>query len=474
MQSLLLLLPLIVLLFLNLPIGGWFRRAGFWLVVALALGQILVAAVPALNFFSQDPTGISKLLNLSLSVDMLTRLLLLSIGIVALTALLVCCGMVKEEKKRWNFVDVLLLLVVGMNGVVLVSDIFSMYVFIEVIGVASFILIAFNKDRDALESGFKYLVFSSIATIMMLSSIALILLFSPDVTFASIARAVIDSRSSHLMLFAIALFICGMFIKGGVMPFHGWLPDAYSFAPNATSVLLAGIVTKAAGIYPLIRIVYTVFGATNPLNAVLMFIGAVTIVIAAFSAITQSDFKRMLAYSSISQIGYIVLSLGTGTVLGLAGAVFHLFNHSIFKSLLFVNSAAVESQTNSRDIDKMGGLAQKMPWTGVTSALASLSVSGIPPLSGFWSKLIIIIALWTSNNYFYAMIAVLASLVTLVYMLTLQRKVFFGKLADNLKNIKEADRSLVVPAVILAAIMIAVSFLFPFLLGSFMIPIGGI
>jgi multicomponent Na+:H+ antiporter subunit D len=205
-----------------------------------------------------------------------------------------------------------------------------------------------------------------------------------------------------------------------------------------------------------------------------MFIGTVSIVGGAVAALTQSDMKRLLAYSSISQVGYIILSFGCGTTLGVAAAIFHLFNHAIFKSLLFVNAAAVEQQTSSRNMDTMGGLAEKMPLTGGTSIIAALSAAGIPPLSGFWSKLLIIIALWTSGHYAYAIIAVLASVLTLNYMLSMQRRVFFGKLAKGFTGVKEADFGIAFPSIILAAITIGIGVFFPFIVKSFLLPINHI
>jgi multicomponent Na+:H+ antiporter subunit D len=145
----------------------------------------------------------------------------------------------------------------------------------------------------------------------------------------------------------------------------------------------------------------------------------------------------------------------------LLGAAFHIFNHATFKSLLFVNAAAVEKQTGSLDIDKMGGLSAKMPVTGATSVIAILSTAGIPPLSGFWSKFIIILALWNSGKFAYASVALLASILTLAYFLTLQRKVFFGKIAHGLENIKEAGWDLILPQVILAVLIIGVGLVFP-------------
>jgi len=202
--------------------------------------------------------------------------------------------------------------------------------------------------------------------------------------------------------------------------------------------------------------------------------GTISIVVGALAALGQSDFKRMLAYSSISQVGYIVLGLGAGTALGVAGAVFHLFNHSVFKSLLFVNSAAVEQQSGTRNMDKLGGVSDKMPVTGATSVIAFLSTAGIPPLSGFWSKLIIIVAVWKSGHPHFATLAILASLITLAYFLSMQRRVFFGKLAGGLENLKEASPWVLVTVCVLALITIGIGIFMPWIFGTFLLPVGSI
>ncbi len=320
----------------------------------------------------------------------------------------------------------------------MLKDLFSLYMFIEVTAVASFILIAFQRDTNALEGAFKYIILSATATIMMLLSISIMLMVVGDTSFAAAGSAVRQSQGNPLVIVAIGLFICGLLIKGGVVPFHGWLPGAYSAAPAAASVLLAGIATKTSGIYALIRLTTSVFANNESVNHILLLAGVISILVGAFAAMGQSDFKRMLAYSSISQVGYIILALGCGTNLAIVGAIFHLFNHSIFKSLLFVNSAAVEKQSGTTNMNKLGGLGTKMPVTNATSLIAFLSTAGVPPLAGFWSKLIIVIALWQNGLYAYATIAVLASVLTLAYLLMMQRKVFFGKLAEGLTNVKEA------------------------------------
>jgi multicomponent Na+:H+ antiporter subunit D len=236
-------------------------------------------------------------------------------------------------------------------------------------------------------------------------------------------------------------------------------------------VLLAGIVTKATGVYALVRLTTAVFAVSRPLTNVLLFVGILTILAGALAALGQRDFKRMLAYSSISQMGYIVMGIGAGNPLGVAGAVFHIFNHSIFKSLLFVNAAAVEASTGTRDMDRVGGLSSRMRTTGITSLVGFLSAAGIPPLAGFWSKLLIIIGLFQAGRPYYGALAILGSLITLAYLLVMQRRIFFGELRAGLEGAREAGGWIAAPSVILAAITIGVGVFFPYLVNSILVPI---
>jgi len=461
MLSLLVLLPLLGIIILNLPLGHVMRRSAFVFAFGLFLIQIALAIFHYPGLLSSRLYVVKTFFNADFAFDHLSFIVLLSIGIVSLTSLVVGRYTIQNDNDRFNFINLLIIASIGMCGVVMVRDIFSLYVFLEVTAVSAFILIAFEKQKPALEGAFKYILMSAIATIMMLSAIALILLATGGMSFDTIRQAIFSSSNSFIVKLAVGLFVCGLFIKGGLVPFHGWLPDAYSQAPAAVSVLLAGIITKVSGIYTLIRLVTAVFGFTEGIKGALLLIGIVSMLFGAFAALTQNNFKRMLAYSSISQVGYIIAGLGTGVALGVIGAIFHFFNHAIFKSLLFVNAAAVEKQTGTIDMDKLGGLSERMPVTGATSLIGFLSTSGIPPLAGFWSKLMIIIALWMSGHRAYAVIAILTSVLTLAYLLTMQRKVFFGKLADSFKNIKEVEAGFAAAAIVLALLTIGVGVFFP-------------
>ena len=204
-----------------------------------------------------------------------------------------------------------------------------------------------------------------------------------------------DTRSG----FAAAFFLLGFGLKAAIVPFHAWLPDAHPSAPAPISAMLSGLLIKVSGVYAMTRIFFNVFGLTPALTTVLTVLGIASIFVGAFLAIGQKDMKRMLAYSSISQVGYVVLGIGIGTPLGILGGLFHLFNHALAKGLLFLNAGSVQQATGTRNLDEMGGLAKRMPVTAATSLVGSLSIAGVPPLGGFWSKLIIIIALVQAGHY---------------------------------------------------------------------------
>ncbi len=468
MCPLLILAPFFSIIILNLLPKRVGYKIGFWSTLGLTLLQMAVVFYPQCAFWRVNEGIFGNIFKFNFLIDNLTLVMLFCIGLTVFITLIVSREFIEAGDKKLNFINIILIALAGMNGAVLTRDIFSLYVFFEITAVASFILMAFDKDLFAFEGAFKYIVFSALASAFMISAIALLFMLTDSMDF-SVMRSSLKAVEPGNIIFILStgLFFAAFFIKSGLMPFHSWLPDAHSSAPPQVSILLAGIIIKVTGLYALIRVTATVLGFSVPIKSVLLIMGAVSVILGALAALGQSDFKRMLAYSSVSQVGYIVLGLGSGTIVGIAGAVLHIFNHSVFKSLLFVNAAAVEKQAGTRDMDKMSGLSQRMPLTGFSSVLASLSCAGLPPLAGFWSKLLIIIGLWEAGYYVYASVAVIASVITLAYLLSLQRRVFFGKIAQHLEKVKEAGFDLVFPMLLLSMIIVGFGVFTPFILNKF-------
>jgi len=257
------------------------------------------------------------------------------------------------------------------------------------------------------------------------------------------------------------------------MPFHAWLPDAHSSAPSPISAMLSGVLIKAVGIYVIIRLFFNMFVISESMSVLITTLGTLSMVVGVFLAIGQWDIKRLLAYHSISQMGYVVLSVGIGMILisrgarpevaalAIMGGIFHLINHAAFKGLLFLNAGAIEYSIGTRDLKEMGGLAKSMPATSATSFVASMSISGIPPFNGFFSKLVIIIAAVMGRFYLLAALAVLVSIITLASFLKFQRYAFYNKTdGDSIRNkVKEVPFPMIFSMVVLSVICLALSLL---------------
>ncbi len=425
------------------------RRAADALVTLVMLATLVsvLALLPA-----ADLTTVWQAMGTHFAVDGLSLLFLVVINVVGLCCAVYSIDYIGHYGGRAKFYSLLLLLVMGLNGVVLVRDIFSLYLFLEVASVAAYVLVAYNLEFDGIEAALKYLLLSVVGTGMVLIGIALILMTTGTLAFAELKTALAGGAATNpVFMLAAGLFVAGFGLKAAVVPFHAWLPDAHPSAPAPISAMLSGVVIKVAGVYALVRIFFGLYAAPAQVLRVLLLLGIVSMIAGSLIAFFQTDFKRLLAYSSISQIGYILIGLGIGNWLGVAGALFHILNHAIFKSLLFLNSGAVQLRTGTRDIREMGGLENRMRVTGVTSTFGTLSIAGVPPFGGFFSKLFIILGAVMAKQWTVAFLAVFFSIFTLGYFLYLQRRVFFGKLNERWNDIKEAPAAMSIAVVVLAA-----------------------
>ncbi|MFH1415275.1 MAG: NADH-quinone oxidoreductase subunit M [Elusimicrobiota bacterium] len=381
-------------------------------------------------------------------------------NLISLVCLIFSIDYMKKYDSPEKYYSLFFLMVAGMNGVVLTGDLFNLYVFLEVASVASYALVGFGTMRKELEAMFKYLVLSSIGTAFLLLGIALVYGHTQNLNMMFIYRGILAGGMPVGLNIAVVLFIIGFSIKAALIPFHAWLPDAHPSAPAPISAMLSGVLIKTVGIYAMIRICYMVFGMnTGNVPVIVRTLGVVSIIIGVLLALGQWDFKRLLAYHSVSQMGYIALGFGLATPLGVIGAVFHLLNHSVFKSLLFMNSGAVYYRTGTRDLREMGGITSKMPVTGITSMIASLSIAGLPPFNGFWSKLLIIMACIRSMHPWLAIWAIIGSILTLASFMKVQKYGFLGDLKRELKELKEVPFLMQFSMVFLAILCVAMGLL---------------
>lgn len=405
-----------------------------------------------------------------LVLDGLSAFTLLIVNLIGLLATFFAISYIKRYTAQNNFFALLSLMIAGMNGVVLTGDMFNMYVFLEIAVIASYALVAFGIEKTELEASFKYQVLGGIASLLILLAIGMLYWKTGTLNLADISGILKEEPPGLFLTFTQILLISGFGMKAAMIPFHAWLPDAHSSAPAPISAMLSGVLIKAVGIYALLRLFFNMFALTYEISLVITVIGALSMVIGVFLAIGQWDLKRLLAYHSISQMGYVVIAAGMGMILmvqggdrsvaalAIAGGLFHMINHAVFKGLLFLNAGAIEYVTGTRNLKMMGGLFKSLPVTSTTSLGASLSISGIPPFNGFFSKLIIIVAAIKGEFYLLAILAVLVSIVTLASFMKFQRYAFFNKSTFS-KKIREVPFAMSLSMVVLVVLCLALSLL---------------
>lgn len=432
----------------------WASRLGRWAANTLAVAAAGLPLYFTLRLIPAVGGGLDyELFGARFALDSVSLLFLVVVNAVAFACMIYATSYVAHLGGRGKFFALLLIMVFGLNAMLLTRDLFSLYLFLEVASIASYVLVAFGLEHDGIESAVKYLLLSAVATSLVLMGILLVYMTAGTLEFAPLAAALEGTGGPvpGMLLLAAALFIAGFGLKAAVMPFHAWLPDAHPSAPAPISAMLSGVVIKVAGVYALARIFFGILPEIGEVRTVFLVLGTLSMIAGAVLAYFQRDFKRMLAYSSISQIGYILIGLGLGNLLGLVGALFHVFNHALFKSLLFLNSGAVQYRLGTRDIEQMGGLENRMPVTAATSVFGTLSIAGIPPFNGFWSKLFIIMGALAAGQTAVATLAILVSVFTLGYFLIIQRKVFFGHLNEKWRDIREAPAAMSLAVILLAA-----------------------
>jgi len=446
-------------------------------VFAMFLAQLVTVSLLVLAIISIGQYRVYEVgnwsipLGINLVLDGLSSLLLLAIGVVSAAAMLFSVRYMDQYTAKAKYLSLFLLMVAGMNGVVLSGDIFNLFVFLEIASIASYALVGFGCEHEELEASFKYMVLGSVASMFVLFGVGVVYGNTGSLNMAYISRSIQETGMNPGLAFALALFMTGFGLKAALVPFHAWLPDAHPSAPAPISAMLSGVLIKALGVYALIRIIFNVFGISVSISWVLITLGVLSMVVGVFLAVGQWDFKRLLAYHSISQMGYVILGIGMGALilsrngdvkwaaLAILGGLFHLVNHAVFKSLLFLTSGSVEMATGTRQLKQLGGLVEKMPLTRTTCTIASASIAGVPPFNGFWSKAIIIFAAAQAHFWGLAIVTIIVSLVTLISFLKVQRYVFLGELPENLKDVKETKGSMSAAMIFLACLCVLMGLL---------------
>lgn len=350
-----------------------------------------------------------------------------------------------------KYYTLFLILTGSMLAFVFSADLFNMYVFLEVMTFAAISLTAFREHKyQSIEASFKYLVTGTIGSSFVLLGIILLYSQTGTLNLAQVGM-MLTHPEGPVEIFAFASFLTGFGVKAFLVPMHTWPPDAHMAAPSSISMLLSGVLSKT-GVYGLIRILYFVYRAMGltSIQGLMVVWGTVTMLVGVSMALMQHDYKRLLAFHSVSQIGYVITGLGLGTLAGITGGLYHLLNHVLFKCLLFLTAGALLHRTGTSDLAKLGGLGKRMPWTFAFFGAGALSISGIPPFNGFASKWMIYGATLEAGYYPITIIAILVSVLTLASFIKVMHSAFLGPCPEGLENITEVPASMLFPMAVLS------------------------
>jgi len=393
----------------------------------------------------------------------------LFVSLFGLLLTLYSLGYIRGKEYPNRYFSYLLITVGASCGAVLANNLLLLLVFWEIVTLMFYLLVTLGGNKLsplAAKKSFAILGFSDCALLL-----GIVLLWGLTGTFKlSDISVSLGSGTSH---FIFILFMIGAITKAGAMPFHSWIPSAAEGAPTPVMAFLPAALDKLLGIYLLARISLDLFIMDKSMGMVLMIIGAVTIILAVMMALVQHDLKKLLSFHAISQVGYMVLGIGTGVPIGIMGGLFHMLNNCIYKCALFLKAGSVEQKTGTTDLSKLGGLASAMPVTFFAAFISALSISGVPPFNGFVSKWMVYQGTIISHQPIFLVAAMFGSSLTLASFVKVLYSVFWGQRPKELSGVKEVGFSMKVPMLILALLCIFFGCFAQFPLGHFIGPVMG-
>ncbi len=443
-----------------IPILGKIFKPLVWIVSTVVSFILFIIALYGLSATRVIPMIVYKMgnwpppLGIVMAFDSYSALMVLVISILVFAGCLFSLRYMSHYTGQWKFYSLLMLMTAGMMGICITGDLFNMFVFLEIAAISSYALVAFGVGPEELEASFKYMVMGEIGGLTFLLSIALIYAKTSTLNLADISNSLQAIQGTTFFWMILGMLLFAFSIKAALVPFHSWLPDAHPAAPAPISSLLSGVFIKVLGIYTASRLIFNVFGLsrdTAPLFFnILIGLGFLSIIFAGLTALNQKDYKRLLGFSSVSQIGYIMLGFGIGNFNGVAGALFFILAHGVAKGLLFLTSGAVVNATGTRELTKIPGLGESMPTTAWSFRIGALSLIGLPPLVGFFAKFLIVLGAVEAGYLWIAIAAVVLSGLTLAYLLKIENNVFMKQGKTNAKQAPYTMRLAMVLLVVLA------------------------
>ena len=438
------------LLFSRSPTGAWLLALVIsWLTLADSLALLLmVSGGEVLSYEIGDwaaPWGIEY------RVDMLAAYVIVIVSGIGAVTMLYARQSVEAEIPRdriYLFYTMYLLTLSGLLGIATTGDTFNLFVFLEISSLSTYVMVSLGAERRALTAAFRYLVLGTLGATFYVIGVGLMYQMTGTLNMADLVNRLPEVAETRTILAAVAFLTVGIGLKLGLFPVHVWLPNAYTYAPSVVTAFLAATATKVA-VYVLVRIYYTLFKGgvfeTLPVDEILLALSLVAIVAMSAVAIFQTNVKRLLAYSSVAQIGYMLIGISLVTITGLTAGILHLFNHALMKGALFLALGCVFFRIRSVNVDDMAGLGKVMPWTMAAFVAGGLSLIGIPLTVGFVSKWYLILASLEKEWWPLAAVILFSSLLAVIYMWRVIEVAYFRDRPAGAAAIGEAPLAMLVP-----------------------------
>ena len=457
---------LVVLPLLGAPLCLLVARARLaWLIATLiswcglAISISLLLQVSGGETLSYAFGGWAAPWGIEYVVDPLAAFVLVTLSLIAALVLPSAWRSIEREidpERQAYFFPLLLLCLAGLLGIVITGDAFNLFVFLEISSLSTYALISLGRNRRALIASYQYLIMGTIGATFFIIGVGLLYMLTGTLNMADIASRVGAVAETNTLRTAFAFITIGLALKLAMFPLHLWLPNAYAYAPSVVSAFLAATATKVA-LYAMIRFFFSVFGpeftvAKMHADWLLLPFAAAGVLIGSIVAVFQHDVKRMLAYSSVAQIGYMLLGIGMVSVTGLTASLLHLFNHALIKGALFLALGALFYRIASSDIDELAGIARQMPWTMAAFVLGGLSLIGVPLTVGFVSKWYLVLAAIEKGWWLLVILVLVSSLIAVIYVWRVVEVAYFKPRPAEAAALSEAPAALLIPIWLLVAL----------------------
>lgn len=439
------------------------RYVAWFIAIAVSFACVVISVALLAEVLANGPIsyamgGWEPPYGIEYRVDVVNAYILVLVSVIGAVimpyALRSAAAEMAENKQAW-FYCMYLLNLCGLLGIAITGDAFNAFVFLEISSLSSYVMIALGRDRRALVAAYQYLILGTIGATFYVIGVGLLYAMTGTLNFVDMADRIVDVEGTRTVLAALAFLTVGISLKLALFPLHVWLPNAYAYAPSVATTFLASTATKVA-VYLFLRFFFSIFGvrfvyADLPLTEILMILSVAAMFIASIIAIFQEDVKRMLAYSSVAQIGYMTLGIAIANVNGLTGTIVHLFNHALTKGALFMAVGAMVFRMGRHDLESLAGIGRRMPVTMVGFVIAGLSLIGVPGTVGFVSKWYLAAGAFEAGSWLLAFLVMASSFLAVIYVGRVVEVAWFREPSPAAAAVTEAPLSLLVPTWVLIA-----------------------